>query len=77
MPVAAATQTRDILKRGTERMGSRTLSKRLERLETRIIPAGEPLVVQIQYVSPDGSVEDGPRISVPGAGGRRVGKRPW
>ena len=57
-------------------MIGRTLSKRLERLETRIIPAGEPLVVQIQYVSPDGSVEDGPRISVPGAGGRRVRKGP-
>jgi hypothetical protein len=57
-------------------MTSRTLSKRLERLETRMTPAGEPLFVQIQYVSPDGSVEDGPRISVPGAGGRRVGKGP-
>jgi hypothetical protein len=48
----------------------------LERLETRMMPAGEPLVIQVQYVSPDGSVEDGPRISVPGAGGRRVGKGP-
>jgi hypothetical protein len=36
-------------------MTSRTLSKRLERLETRIIPAGESLVGQIQYVSPDGA----------------------
>ena len=55
---------------------TRTLSKRLERLETRMMPTDEPLVVQIQFVSPDGSVEDGPRISVPGAGGRRVGKGP-
>ena len=55
-------------------MGSRTLSKRLERLETRMMPAGEPVVIQVQYVSPDGSVRDGPRISVSGAGGRRLGK---
>jgi len=57
-------------------MSSRTLSKQLERLETRTMPAGEPLVIKVQYVSPDGSVEDGPRICVPGAGGRRVGKGP-
>ncbi len=55
-------------------MGSRTLLKRLARLETRMMPAGEPVVIQVQYVSPDGSVEDGPRINVPGFGGRRVGK---
>ena len=41
-------------------MTSRTLSKRLERLETRMMPTDEPLVVQIQYVSPEWSVEDGP-----------------
>jgi hypothetical protein len=57
-------------------MTCRTLSKRLQRLETRMMPVGEPVIIQVQYVSPDGSVEDGPRISVPGAGGRRVGKRP-
>jgi len=39
------------------------------------MPAGGPLILQIQFVSPDGSVEDGPRFSVPGAGGRRLGKR--
>ena len=53
-----------------------TFSKRLQRLETRMMPVGEPLVIQVQNVSPDGSVKDGPRISVPGAGGRRVGKGP-
>ena len=41
-----------------------------------MMPAGEPLILQIQFVSPDGSVKDGPRISVPGAGGRRLGKEP-
>jgi hypothetical protein len=55
-------------------MTCRTLSKRLQRLETRMMPVGEPVIIQVQYVSPDASGEDGPRISVPGAGGRRVGK---
>jgi hypothetical protein len=54
----------------------RTLSKRLERLETRMMPAREPVVIQVQYVAPDGTAEDGPRISVPGAGWRRTGKEP-
>jgi hypothetical protein len=57
-------------------MIGRTLSKRLERLETWMMSAGEPLVLQIQFVSPDGSVKDGPWISVPGAAGRRLGKEP-
>jgi hypothetical protein len=30
---------------------------------TSLIPAGEPTVIQIQYVSPDGSVVDGPRFT--------------
>jgi hypothetical protein len=33
------------------------------------IPAGEPFFVQVQSVSPDGSVKDGPRVIVPGAEG--------
>jgi hypothetical protein len=56
-------------------MGSRTLSKRLERLETRMMPASEPLVLEIQFVSADGSVEDGPRFVVPSPG-VRLGKKP-
>jgi hypothetical protein len=52
-------------------MISRKLNTRLERLETRMIPEGEPLVLQIQFVSSDGTVEDGPRFCVPGAGRRR------
>jgi hypothetical protein len=27
-----------------------------------MMPVGEPVIIQVQYVSPDGSVEDGPRI---------------
>lgn len=35
----------------------RTLMTRLERLETRMMPAGEPLVYEIQFVSAvDGSI---------------------
>ena len=38
-------------------MTSRTLSKRLERLETRMMPAGEPLVMEIEFISAvDGSI---------------------
>jgi hypothetical protein len=74
VPGAAPRPNRDVLKRGAERMASRNLSKRLERLEERMLPAGEPLIVQIQFVSPDGTVEDGPQVIVPGAGGRRLGK---
>jgi hypothetical protein len=50
----------------------RNLSRRLE-LETRLMPAAEPVIVQITYVSPDGSEEDGPRFIIPGAGGRPTG----
>jgi hypothetical protein len=47
-------------------MISRSLSKRVQKLEARLIPAGEPMVIQIQYVSPDGSVEEGPRYTIGG-----------
>ena len=42
-------------------MINRTLSKRLQKLETRLIPSSEPRVFQIRYVSPDGSTRLGPR----------------
>ena len=74
VPGAAPRPNREVLKRGAERMASRNLSKRLERLEERMLPAGEPLILQIQFVSPGGTVEDGPQVIVPGAGGRRLGK---
>ena len=51
-------------------MIGRSLTRRLERLETRLLPAGEPLVIQVHFVSPDGSRVDGPRCTVPRAGGR-------
>jgi hypothetical protein len=46
-------------------MIGRNLTGRLERLETRLMPAAEPVIVQITYVSPDGSEENGPRFEVP------------
>ena len=41
-------------------MISRTLSERVQKLEERLIPTDEPIVIQIKYVSSDGSVTDGP-----------------
>jgi len=46
-------------------MIARNLIRRLEELEARTAPAAEPLIIQIVYVSADGSEEDGPRIEVP------------
>ena len=40
-------------------MINRTLSKRVQKLEERLIPTEEPRVSHVVYVSPDGSVEDG------------------
>ena len=49
------------------KMITRTLSKRVQKLETRrILTDIQPTVIQIQYVSADGSVTDGPRITVGG-----------
>ena len=45
-------------------MTSRTLSKRLARLETRLAPGAEPMYIQIQFVSPGGIIKDGPLIAV-------------
>jgi len=40
----------------------RNLTRRLEQLEARTATTGEPLIILIVYVSPDGSTEDGPRF---------------
>ena len=39
-----------------------------------MMPVGEPLIIQVQYVSPDWSVEDGPELAcraLEGVGRRR------
>jgi hypothetical protein len=54
-------------------MITRNLARRLERIETRLMPAGEPLIIQVQFVSTDGSRVEGPRFTISGAGGRPTG----
>ena len=44
-------------------MISRNLSKRVQKLETRLAPTDEPIVIQMIYVSPDGTRRAGPRIT--------------
>jgi hypothetical protein len=38
----------------------RNFSKRVQKPKARLIPTDEPVVIRIKYVSPDGSVTDGP-----------------
>jgi hypothetical protein len=40
-------------------MINRTLSKRVQKLEERLIPTEEPRLIHIVYVSPDGTRTDG------------------
>ncbi len=44
---------------------TKTLSLRLERLEEQMIPAGEPIVIQIVSVDSAGNRTDGPKFEVP------------
>lgn len=41
------------------------LQRRLAKLEEQILPVGDPKVIQIVFVSSDGTEEDGPRIEIP------------
>ncbi len=43
----------------------RNLTRRLEELEARIAPAAEPPIVEIVYVSPDGTEEVEWRVEMP------------
>lgn len=63
VPGAAPIPNRNLRNRGTERMGSKTLSKRVEQLETRMMPAGEPIFIEIQFVSADGSIASRLRVN--------------
>ena len=48
-------------------MINRSLSKRLQKLEARLRrlrPTKQPRVLQVRYVSPDGSVRDGPLFPI-------------
>jgi hypothetical protein len=44
---------------------SRNITRRLERLEERTLPVGEPMVIQIVFVSTKGTRENGPRYEIP------------
>ncbi len=56
-------------------MIKRNLIRRLEELESRLGPPAEPLIVQVVYVSPDGSQEPhGPPIVIPMTADRY---QPW
>jgi hypothetical protein len=44
---------------------NRSLSKRVRKLETRLIPTEEPHVIHIVYVSPDGTRTDGYTVGGP------------
>jgi hypothetical protein len=44
---------------------TKTLSRRLERLEEQMMPAGEPTVLQIVAVDSNGNRTNGPRFEVP------------
>jgi hypothetical protein len=55
--------------RRTKKMIGRSLTLRLERLESRLVPAGEPMVINVHFVSADGSRVGGVRYTVPRAGG--------
>ena len=58
-------------------MIGRTLAKRVQKLEARLIPSSEPMVIQIRYVSPDGSVRLGPKYGLSeGASAHPPYKRP-
>jgi hypothetical protein len=46
-------------------MMSKALSRRLERLEEEMKPVGEPKVIQVVFVSPDGTKKNGPRFEIP------------
>jgi hypothetical protein len=44
---------------------TKTLSRRLERLEEQMMPTGEPTVLQIVCVDSAGNRTDGPKFEVP------------
>jgi hypothetical protein len=57
-------------------MTSRTLSKRLQRLETRMMPAGEPVVILVQIRLAGRDCEGRIPILRAGRRGRNQGKAP-
>ncbi len=60
-------------------MINKTLARRLEQLEERMLPTGEPMIINIVYVNPDGSVDGEPlRVEIPACGpAQRPGWKPY
>jgi len=46
-------------------MISRRTTRRLEAIEARLAPSAELMIVQIVYVTPDGTTEAGPQYEIP------------
>jgi hypothetical protein len=46
-------------------MISRSLYRRLQQLEAHGIPTGEPMVIEVVFVSPGGEQQSGPVIELP------------
>jgi hypothetical protein len=44
---------------------TRNITRRLERLEEETKPVGEPMIIQVVYVSTDGTRKDGPQYEIP------------
>jgi hypothetical protein len=53
-------------------MISRSLCRRLERLEERVVPTGIPCILEVIFVSPDGTQRPGPSFELPAVTGRAV-----
>ena len=59
------------------RIISRNLSKRVQKLEARLIPTDDPMVIRIKYVSPDGTVKDGPQYGTGGLSEEASARPPY
>ena len=57
-------------------MITKTLSKRLERLEELVMPAGEPQLIQVNYLDEAGQVVDSYQVVVQPSGPTIQGQRP-
>ena len=51
------------------KLGRSNLLRRLEELEARTAPTGEPMMVEVMYASPDGTKELGFRAEMPASNG--------
>jgi hypothetical protein len=47
------------------KLGKASLRRRIEELEARTAPTAEPVIVEVMYVSPDGTEELGFRAELP------------